>query len=42
MIQEKIYCHVWNKERNEIRFVTSWNTSEEEMEKVRLILTAML
>ena len=41
LIQEKIYCHVWDKERNELRFVTSWNTTKEEVEHVRLLFSQM-
>ena len=36
-IQEKIFCYLWNAEKNEFRLVTSWDTSEEDVEKVRLI-----
>jgi threonine aldolase len=32
LIQEKIACFVWNKPLNELRFITSWNTSDQEIE----------
>lgn len=38
-IQEKIACHLWDAEKNEIRFIPSWNTSDEEVEAVASILT---
>ncbi len=38
LIQEKIFCHVWDQDKNEIRFIASWNTSEQEIKEVQLIL----
>jgi threonine aldolase len=38
LIQEKIFCYPWDKDRNEIRFITSWNTSEEDVKNVKLAL----
>lgn len=35
LIQERIFCHLWDAEKHELRFVTSWNTSEEDMAAVR-------
>lgn len=40
-IQEKIFCYPWDAEKNEIRFVTSWNTSEEDIKEIRFILSEM-
>ena len=37
LIQEKVACYLWNKEKNELRFITSWNTSEEDVAKVQSI-----
>ncbi len=34
-IQEKIFCYPWNWEKSEIRLITSWNTTEEDIEGVR-------
>jgi threonine aldolase len=34
-IQEKIFCHLWDQEKNEIRFIASWNTSEEDVHYVK-------
>jgi threonine aldolase len=31
LLQDHIFCHIWNKEKNEVRFVTSWNTSKEDI-----------
>lgn len=33
-LQEHIHCYVWNEEKNEVRFITSWNTTDEEVNKV--------
>ncbi|MCX6990058.1 MAG: aminotransferase class I/II-fold pyridoxal phosphate-dependent enzyme [Chlamydiae bacterium] len=38
-IQEKISCYLWNQEKNEIRFITSWKTTEEEVKQVKSALT---
>lgn len=38
LIQDKIACYIWDKE-NEIRFIASWNTSEEDVRKVEKILS---
>ncbi len=37
-LQEKIFCYPWDAEKHEIRFVTSWNTSEEDVALVKQIL----
>lgn len=39
LIQEKIFCHLWNREKNEIRFITSWNTSEQDIKSAAFILS---
>jgi threonine aldolase len=36
LIQEKIYCYSWDAEKNEVRFIASWNTSEEDVAAVKL------
>ncbi len=38
LIQEKFFCSLWNQEKNEIRFVASWNTSEHDIKNVKLAL----
>lgn len=40
IIQEHIACYIWDKddEKSEIRFVTSWNTSDEDVKKVAEII----
>lgn len=38
LIQEKISCYLWNLGKSEIRFITSWNTSEQDIKNVRMIL----
>lgn len=31
LIQERVYCNVWNAEKNEIRLIASWNTSDQDI-----------
>ena len=38
ILQEHIFCHTWDKEKNEIRFVTSWNTTKEDVLAVKHVL----
>lgn len=37
-IQEEIFCYLWEKEKNELRFITSWNTTDLEIQQVKRIL----
>jgi len=37
-IQKEIFCRVWDEEKNEIRFVTSWDTSDSDVKEVRRVL----
>lgn len=39
LIQEKIFCYPWDQDKSEIRFITSWNTSEEDVQYVQSILS---
>lgn len=39
LIQEEIACHLWDHEKNEIRFIASWSTSDEDVASVKTILT---
>lgn len=39
LILEKIICYPWNLEKNEVRFITSWNTSEQDVKEVKAILS---
>lgn len=36
-IQDHIFCYLWNSEKNEIRFITSWNTSDEDVSAIASI-----
>ncbi len=38
LIQEKITCLVWDVEKNELRFIASWFTTDEDVYNTRLIL----
>lgn len=38
LIQEKIFCYLWDQEKNEVRFIASWNTSEQDVKDVQSIL----
>lgn len=39
LIQEKIFCIPWDKEKNEIRFIAAWNTSKQDIKDIQTILT---
>lgn len=34
-IQETIFCYPWDRDRNEIRLVATWNTSEDDVKELR-------
>lgn len=38
LLQEKIFCYPWDQEKNEIRFIASWNTSEQDVKDVQSVL----
>lgn len=38
LIQEKIFCYLWDQEKSEVRFIASWNTSNQDVNDVRTIL----
>jgi threonine aldolase len=38
-IQEKIFCYPWDQEKNEVRFIASWDTSEQDVKGVKLALS---
>ncbi len=38
-IQEKVNCYLWNEDNNEIRLVTSWDTSKEDLISFKAVLT---
>jgi len=38
LIQEHVFCHLWDHEKNEIRLIASWNTSALELDALQLIL----
>ncbi len=40
-IQEKINCYLWTAEISELRFVTSWNTSDDDVGMVRKIFKGL-
>jgi threonine aldolase len=37
LIQENIHCYPWDQEKNEIRFIASWCTSEEDIKNLEKI-----
>lgn len=39
LIQEKIFCYPWDQEKNEVRFIASWNTSDQDIEHIKIALT---
>jgi len=42
LIQEHILCHVWNKDKGELRFITSWNTSDDDVKSVESVFKIVL
>lgn len=36
-IQEKVSCHLWDQEKNEVRLIASWNTSQEDIRAFKLV-----
>ncbi len=41
LIREKIFCYPWNEEKNEIRFIASWDTSEKDVLQVGSLFTEL-
>ena len=41
LIQEKIFCYLWNQEKSEIRFITSWNTSDQDIKNIKIFFTEL-
>lgn len=39
LLQEKIFCYPWDLEKNEVRFIASWNTSEEDVENLKTVFS---
>ncbi len=37
LLHEKVLCFAWDQEKNEIRFTTSWNTSEEDVKNLHAL-----
>lgn len=40
-IQEKIFCYPWDLEKGEVRFIASWNTSEQDLADVKSALSSL-
>lgn len=38
LIQERIFCYPWDQEKNEVRFIASWNTTESDKDSFRFSL----
>lgn len=41
LIQERIFCLPWDSEKQEIRFIASWNTSEEDITNLKAIFSEL-
>jgi len=39
LIQERIFCYPWDQDKNEIRFITSWSTSAEDIKETKLVFS---
>ncbi len=40
-IQEKILCYPWDQEKNELRFIPSWNTTDDDVKAVQDLLSTL-
>lgn len=38
LLQEKIFCYPWDLEKSEVRFIASWNTSEQDIKSLKAVL----
>ncbi len=38
LFQDEIFCYPWDQEKNEIRFITSWNTSAQDIKDIKSTL----
>lgn len=38
-IQDDIFCYLWDQEKHEIRFIASWNTTEQDVMEVQSIFS---
>ncbi len=41
-IQERVACHLWDSSKQELRWIASWNTSEEDVGSLRMIIQEMM
>ncbi len=41
IIQEKIYCYLWNEDKSEVRFIASWCTSKSDIDNLRELLETL-
>lgn len=41
MIQEKVLCYPWDREKHELRFIASWCTTEQDVERVRALFAEL-
>lgn len=41
LLQEQVFCIPWDKEKNEVRLIASWNTSEQDIKEFQKILMAI-
>lgn len=40
-IQEHVNCYIWDHDKGEIRFITSWNTSDDDIREMKMLLNAI-
>lgn len=40
-LQSNVVCHVWDHELNQVRFVTSWNTSDDDVSELQTIVDGL-
>lgn len=39
LLQQKVFCHLWDAETNEVRLIASWKTSEKDVNDLKVVLS---
>lgn len=42
LIQENIACYLWDQDKNEIRCIASWSTTDQDVENIKLVFKALV
>lgn len=41
LIQDEIFCYLWDQEKSEIRFIASWDTLDEDVKRIQAIFSKL-